>query len=616
MIVFLPVNRYIVRYEVASGRPYSKFERLLLEAIQQGTRKIDELVKLTRMHRRVVVEGLVSLMHAGWVALRSGEEDSVFITTPAGREALKEQESLPAGLVVDSRVAACVMERVYGQLARGADVFLHKTRDLKDKKGGKASLWERGLPLPSLFPSNVLEPGRVRPLLHVRPGENEYVRRINSVDPTDQGSFFLMIEVDTEKEEIHGPYPSSWEDFLRGELVDRARARERNLRQENLRIDDQELRDVFSEIDLVRRESLDRSDSWEVTVKDTDFVIGGAANRNALQDRIRRARSSVVISSSALSADRIQAIAPHLKAALNRGVRVDILWGGLADVGTKSSQPGPLGLLKELEREVQASGGRLMVSSRPTRSNACVLLSDPDGKFEVLVGSFDWLSADGSTDALDLSVRISHPGPVSRLCLLLNDLIASDERLITSANSTGLKNASAELEKQMTQDKPASEETQNTSNLRLVNDLSHSKLFQDAVAGSRERITLFSRSCDDRVVTSSLSGALLLALERWSVKVDVVYGSGPEVVGSSFEELLKHGAQVQKKAKHHANTLIIDDNFCMVSSFQWLATSSPQHRPSEYELGVCLKGGQIGRRLRDALSAYETQAVHATLLPK
>jgi hypothetical protein len=604
MIVFLPVNRYIVRYEVASGRPYSHFERFLLEAIQQGTKRIDELVSLTCMHRRVVVEGLVSLMHAGWVALRSINEETLFCTTPAGRAALKEQEALPPGLVIEARVAACVMERVAGQIARGTDVFLHKTRDLKEKKGGRPSLWERGLALPSLYPSNILEQGRVRPLLHVRPGENEFVRRINSVDPTDQGSFYLMVDVDTDKGETRGPYPPLWEDLLRGELVDRARAREHILRSSNLRIDDQELRGVFSEIELIRREGRDRSDSWEVVISDSDLVLGGAANRNALQDRLRRARSSVVITSSGLSAERVRAIAPHVKAALNRGVRVDILWGGLADCVPRGVGNESLMVLRELEQEVQASGGRLMVTAEPTRSNACVLLSDPDGEFEGLVGSFDWLSGEGSPYALDLSVRITHPGPVSRLCLFVSDLIVADERLVTSANTTGLRNASAELEKQLTLDKPANEEADNTSKLRIVYDSYHGKIFHDTVASSRETIALFSRAENERVETPSLFDALLLALERGCKKVEVVYGPGPIPEGISFEELRKLGAQIQHKPKHYANALIVDEDFCLISSFRWLGLSSPNHRPSGYELGVCLEGGLIGRRVREAISAF------------
>jgi len=495
------------------------------------------------------------------------------------------------------------MERVAGQLARNTDVYLHRTRELKEKKDGRPSLWETGLPLPSLYPSNVLEPGRVRSLLPVRPGENEFVRGIKSVELSDQGNFFLLIDVDSEKEMVRGSFPASWEGLLRDELIERVRNREQLLRREKVDINDRELRQVFSGTD-VWNEGKERTDSWEVAIANSDFVIGGAANRNALQDRLRRAHSCIVIASSALASDRVKSIAPHLKAALNRGVRVDILWGG-ATGGPKAVQTEASRLLRDLEREIQESGGRLMVSSQPTGSNARVLLSDPDGELEALVGSFDWLSSDAGTGALDLSVRITHPGPVSRLCLFLADLFVFDERLITSANSTGLKNASAELEKQWSFSKPSIGETDAKSELRLVFDLSHLTEYHKAIADSREMVTIGCRSWNDPTGAIPLYESLLQALSHGCKQVDVLYGFDQAIPDGPRMELTKHGARFRPHAKHYANYLICDENYCLVSSYAWLGRSAPDHRPSEFEVGVCLEGGAIGRRMREAINSFQ-----------
>jgi hypothetical protein len=65
MIAFLPIARYRVVYQVASGRPFSSFERLLLKAIKDGHGSVPALAKMFCIHRRMIVEGLVTLMQAG-----------------------------------------------------------------------------------------------------------------------------------------------------------------------------------------------------------------------------------------------------------------------------------------------------------------------------------------------------------------------------------------------------------------------------------------------------------------------------------------------------------------------------------------------------------------------
>src|SRR4051794_22964199 len=89
MLAFLPVSRFRVHYQVASGRPYSALERFLLEAVREGHATLDGLIGLFRVHRRTVIEGVVTLMQAGWLGLRPGN-DHQFEVTDAGREALKQ----------------------------------------------------------------------------------------------------------------------------------------------------------------------------------------------------------------------------------------------------------------------------------------------------------------------------------------------------------------------------------------------------------------------------------------------------------------------------------------------------------------------------------------------
>ena len=51
MIVLVPVSRYRVRFEVASGRPYSVLERLVLDAVREGVTSLEPLQASSSRYR-------------------------------------------------------------------------------------------------------------------------------------------------------------------------------------------------------------------------------------------------------------------------------------------------------------------------------------------------------------------------------------------------------------------------------------------------------------------------------------------------------------------------------------------------------------------------------------
>src|SRR6185312_9358843 len=139
MIIFLPVARYRVEFQVASGRPFSTFERLVLAAINEGRRTLNDLAPIFGVHQRLIVEAVVTLMQAGWVSL--GAKSYEFSVTPAGKLACGEQKELPPTIVLDTRVNTIVMEKVTGQIARNNEVDFYPRARLR-------KLWSAGLALP------------------------------------------------------------------------------------------------------------------------------------------------------------------------------------------------------------------------------------------------------------------------------------------------------------------------------------------------------------------------------------------------------------------------------------------------------------------------------------
>src|SRR4051794_4206098 len=71
VILLIPLSRFFVNYEVACGRPYSKLEALILRGVEQGVGSLDELHQTFCIHRRLLIEALVTLTQAGWLAVGS-----------------------------------------------------------------------------------------------------------------------------------------------------------------------------------------------------------------------------------------------------------------------------------------------------------------------------------------------------------------------------------------------------------------------------------------------------------------------------------------------------------------------------------------------------------------
>ena len=69
MIVLLPVGVLRVPFQLASGRPYSYLEELILTSLSEEAKGLDQLCVLFAIHRRIVIEVLVTLMYSGWIAL-------------------------------------------------------------------------------------------------------------------------------------------------------------------------------------------------------------------------------------------------------------------------------------------------------------------------------------------------------------------------------------------------------------------------------------------------------------------------------------------------------------------------------------------------------------------
>src|SRR5580698_6769916 len=155
MIAFLPVSLFKVKYHLGLGRPYSRFDRLVLQAIGGGVNELVGLVDTFRVHRRMIIETVVTLMGAGWVGIdpQSGQ----FGLSLAGRGALSKR-LLPEDTAVVERNLPVLMERVTGQLCPVGDATFQDRRKLEP-------VWHDGVPIPKSDIPNAVTTGMVLPFL-------------------------------------------------------------------------------------------------------------------------------------------------------------------------------------------------------------------------------------------------------------------------------------------------------------------------------------------------------------------------------------------------------------------------------------------------------------------
>lgn len=237
MIAFLPIARYRAEYQVASGRPFSSFERLLLKAIREGQDNLSQLARTFAVHQRLIVEGLVTLMQAGWVSL--GQSDREFVLTASGEKACGDSAVLPPTIVVADRQQTIVVEKVTGQVARSNEVDFFSRSKLKP-------LWEAGAALRKRDVSNVVDPGLIAPLL---PHQHaEWIRWIGPISVLSDDAAFVVIDVDTTKERLAG-VPKAWEALLLPECINQVRRKERELASRGIEVDDKNLREFVRRVE-------------------------------------------------------------------------------------------------------------------------------------------------------------------------------------------------------------------------------------------------------------------------------------------------------------------------------------------------------------------------------
>jgi hypothetical protein len=389
---------------VGVGRPYSRLEELVCRLIAEADQPVTltELRDTFKVHDRLLIESVVTLVRAGWAAMDLGVG---VVVTEQGRQTFNEGGK-PHSTVVRKAHTNLYMERVCGLLQRETQSRLN-VRTLRDLRSVMSQTDLNRSMVTVRNPRNSLSVGQAQGLLPHRPGE--WIRWVAEPRMRTKANEFMPVAVDLSTRTVTG-LPRSWEPLLADALLREAAERTEEMRELSL--------DEISQLMPHRPGARSNRSSTPGTL-----LPGSATLLQNTDDflttvdwAVEQAQTSVLIMASDIDATGVRAWEPRLKAALERGVCIDVLWGtGQTDDGAG---------LTELKRiSAQSSNGpvrSLRFNDRPAGTVSRIVIADVKAErgasgCNAVLGGLPLLSAQEPADCLLPGLLVSDPGVVAQL---------------------------------------------------------------------------------------------------------------------------------------------------------------------------------------------------------
>lgn len=593
MIALVPLSRFRITYEAACGRPYSKLEHLVLRAIGEGAPSLEALRETFRIHPRLLIEALVTLTQAGWLAVGSVPGQS-FVLTAEGQQALASG-SVPTSLVIISRWTDVILERITGGLVWHRDIRYVSEWELK-------SVWDDCFRLNPRGADSPPDEGKVQHLLPR--AQEEWIRWIGPIDLSSRDAHWLQVNVDLTDRSLVG-LPDAWKPRLQdlilaeaqvaaAKLSAQAKARSWNI-------------PVFRQVNRIGPEALQMPQAERrVRVTQVDLLFTAADHQRYYEKALTEARSGVFIASAFVTAVRLEATKELLLAALKGGVNVDLLWGYSATGEVAGRDPIKMMTSWMYEAKKEGWPGKLRFTRFPSHSHTKLLLWDSSpGRFEGCVGSHNWLSAaaagatGGDSSAVtDVSVRVDEPGTVAQLGRCAAALWAGTKEVLSSV-ADRWRRIAGELDRIAAIESapvPGANAT-----VRLILDREHEMLLRTWLSRAQTQLLVASHQL------GPAADARLVAAENRArgevFQYTVLYGR-TELDSARISQLTDCVQRASGKLccipELHAKVLVCDQSAC-VSSYNFLSADPYGTAVAARELGIVFEGPELAHWLASRL---------------
>lgn len=564
-ILYLPVFRAAIGYQVSLGRRWSLLDHMLLVELKTNRRSLSDMAALANLPPRLVIESLINLLRSGWIEVRSSGEHTLFTATPVGAKRAEDDELLPE-LRRETRYASLCMDRVTGTWLRTDDLELVYEPELPE---------DAAVIDPIHFTLNYDDPG-VRDLIYLNSSEG-----FDGFLPANRAPSRTYARIVLTFDEVRRGLPSYAPLRLRAEIETAASM------VSDLDIEDDDLTS-WTEMPDIAREN----------VSADSIIVGGPEHLSALQAALEASKTHIVIHSCFLHPEVVRRLLPDIERAARRKVRIDLLWGLHSDPESPE-KPRPIQetnqVLDTLSPNVRL---RVQLSPNSSGSHAKVIVYDDrtTGKWTTIVGSCNFLSS--WFTAIDVSFRTVSPRFASEI---LSHLISA--QLPASGSWPAVVRR---LNRCWNSIKLISRRHQEvgTHALNLIADGDHYACVTMARDRSRETVVLgcdlFGLAAETSVLVPLQRAAELgrkpfLFYQRPS-KGLVESGRVPDV-----GEILKRGMTIEQIPDLHGKFLAWDKDAVAITSFNWLSTVVDGARVKGAELGVLINGPAVADILRGKL---------------
>ena len=583
MIVLVPLSRFRITYEIAAGRPFSQLERMILRAIKDGASELAELRDTFQVHPRLLIEGLVTLTHAGWLSI-GGPGHEGFVLTSGGNEAATSDRP-PSTTEVSSRQASVVMERLTGALISNSDVRFTSRNELDH-------VWDHVVKLAAEVTDNRLDEGQVQHLLPRQQGE--WVRWIGPIDMLTKDANWLPVNVEIQPENVVG-LPDPWVPRLQKTIMAKAhRAVEAESLDQKGRslswpLGGQKLSRAGSDEDgpeTLRVPPL----SWSSTVSKDDFCFTANDHEKLAVAAFGEAQTSILVASAFANTEKLELLRECIDATLERGVNIDLLWGYTAEGG--QNRRALIEWLSKVAYRAKRDGwGLLRFNKEPSDSHGKLLLWDGPTGFNACIGSYNWLSTLVSQDEASLprnvTVQISEPAIVAALARCAAGFWSAVETDVLLSTADRWRRVAADL------DMVAAHEDTPIANakVRLILDREHDALLHDWMSKAQSRFLVASH----KLGAASETHLVNADVERpSSFDFNVLYGQTDEdETGLAIvDKLVRRTGGVLRHVPHFHATALISDTSACVTSYNFLSADPFGTSKKTREIGLVIEGQQ------------------------
>lgn len=408
MIGIIPVSRFRVKYDVAAGYPYSNLEPLVLKSVGDGLATINNLVDNFKIHPRLLIQSLVMLTHAGWIALGTSESQQ-FVLTLKGKRALESGQK-PETTVVSQKQSYVLLERFSGAVISEREAHYISKKKLQDKK-----LWQKCIRFRQTVFDNKLDESQVQHLLPRRTGER--LHWVGPIDMVSRNSHFVLVDIDLDNEKVLY-LPRQYENQIGPYLIDEAKTlisatkKGQKYAQNWQELDGVSYRKPWQATQLENSQafaSTELYESWSYN----NMLYARDHHTKLLNHVLENAKSSVFISSSLVDVECLEHLKDNICKALVRGVDIDLIRGMEANDES-------LDWLKKLAYDCREKIGRIRFNHEVSFINTNMMIWDEDSQvFEGVMGTHNWLSCAKSPEKtkrkLDISIILSNSRLVSSL---------------------------------------------------------------------------------------------------------------------------------------------------------------------------------------------------------